>query len=438
MKVLPALLAVSLLGNAVLLTLNWQHATPSTLASNGPKPAATTSADASATASPTSLSPAVTALLMGKDPEALRNLLRSAGIADEMLRGLVQMCIWKKYETRFKALDPQPTKAEASRVWWKDEHARQNEGKHPTADQREAMRQLQREVETETKRLLGEDPDQNHWQAQQLSFLAPEKREAIQKVRQDYDELMNEVQEESQGFQLAADEEKLRYLQAEQQRDIEALMTPAERLAYELRESPTAQQLRWTMTQLDATEQEYRAIFPLQKTFDEKYNLGNSSPSTSQPEHDSKYWQERQEAEAHLQAQIKEMVGAERYAAYIRQQDNDWQQLEAATQRLGLPADTPTHLYALRDTTAAAAQQIASNTQFSSEQKQRALAELAQSTRNQVRTRLGAAGAEAYFKNGGMSWLQEIAEGNVVVFNTNDSHWATKTVTEDPQGNSGP
>ena len=42
----------------------------------------------------------------------------------------------------------------------------------------------------------------------------------------------------------------------------------------------------------------------------------------------------------------------------MRQQDNDWRQLEAATRRPTLPADTPARLYPLRDSAAAAAQQM--------------------------------------------------------------------------------
>ena len=37
-------------------------------------------------------------------------------------------------------------------------------------------------------------PNQNRWQAQPFAFLAPEKRQAIQDIQQDYPELINEVQ----------------------------------------------------------------------------------------------------------------------------------------------------------------------------------------------------------------------------------------------------
>ena len=90
----------------------------------------------------------------------------------------------------------------------------------------------------------------------------------------------------------------------------------------------------------------------LQKAFDEQYNPQHNDPFGGGAERDQAYWKARQAAEAQLQAQIKAVVGEARYADSIRQQDNDWRQLEAATRRLALPADTPARLYPLRDSTA--------------------------------------------------------------------------------------
>ena len=61
----------------------------------------------------------------------------------------------------------------------------------------------------------------------------------------------------------------------------------------------------------------------------------------------------------------------------------------------------------MSDTTGAAVRQIADNSNLSNEQKKAALGVLALSTREQVRASLGVDGAEAYFKNNGMTWLKE-------------------------------
>ena len=430
MKVVPLLLAVSLLANATLAVLIW-HPSAAVSADSEQRRTSFSPGTLSAKEGPR-LSPAAAAAFTDDNPEALRDLLRASGLSEEMVRAIVQMRLWKKYESRFKANSPQSAESAANQAWWKDDRDQQNGwNKRQTKAQRDETRRLQRELKDESERLLGVDPNQNRWQSQQFAFLAPEKRQSLLDIQQDYQELIGEVQQDSQGFRLASDEEKLRYLQAEQKRDLEALMTPAERQAYELRQSPTAQQLRGKMTLLNASEQEYLTIFPLQKAFDEKYNPQLSDPFGPGPERDQKYWKERREAEAQLQNQIKSVVGEARFAESVRQQDYDWRQLEAATRRLTLPADTPARIYALRDTTAVAAQQIADNPSMAADQKKQALAELAAGARAQVRAGLGDDGASAYFKSNGMRWLQELERGNTVSFNSLDSNWSSKPLPKD-------
>ena len=87
----------------------------------------------------------------------------------------------------------------------------------------------------------------------------------------------------------------------------------------------------------------------------------------------------------------------------------------------------------MRDSAAAAAQQIAANDDLPAAQKKQALAELAAATREQVRARLGAEGADAYFKNNGMRWLKELEKSKTIIFNTNDSGWSTKSLPKEPK-----
>jgi hypothetical protein len=364
------------------------------------------------------------AALNADNPAALRDILREAGFSDDMVRSLVQMRIWKRYEARYKALQPKP---DPSKPWWKDDSRQNGWYGNMSKAQREEMRQIQKDQRAEMERVLGPDKNNNGWggwQDPRMSFLSADKRQQLQQVQQDYQELMSDVQQDMQGFTLPSDREKLRYLQEQQKQDIEALMTPEERQAYDLRMSPTAQQLRWQMTKFDATEEEYLKIFPLQKAFDEKYNTND--PYGGYVERDQNFWKERQEADKQLKEQMKSVIGEERYTDYLRSQDNDYQQLQAATRRLELPADTPSKVYALRDDTAAGAKQIADNTNLSDEQKKASFAALAANTRAQVVSALGTEAAEAYFKNNGMGWLKEIEKGNVVTFDaTNPGNWNT-------------
>lgn len=437
MKAIPLLLASSLVANAALITVVAVR-NPAAPTSGDLRPSSSASASTSKPRSTSAksdlvLPPELIAALNSNEPETLRDFLRAAGISDEMIRGIVQMQIWKKYEARFKALNPQMN-PDPNKPWWKDDRNQQNRwGGGMTKAQREESKRLQREVRDETVRLLGPDASRNSWQEQRLSFLPAEKRQSLQDIQQDYQELISEVNQDTQGFRLASDAEKLRFLQEEQKRDMEALMTPEERKTYELRMSNTAQQLRWKMTQYDATEQEYLTIFPLQKAFDDKYNPRQNDPYAEQVERDQNFWKDRQAAEKQLQDQIKSLIGEQRYADSLRLQESDWTQLEAATRRLELPADTPTRLYALRDTTASAVKQIADNSSLSNEQKKAALGVLATSTREQVRASLGFEGAEAYFKNNGMTWLKELDKGNTITFRKDSTGWDTKALPKDPK-----
>lgn len=429
MKVLPLLLAASLVGNVALVT-------PSILRSAGPGPRISPRPPGSSAPSrpggtpvppagaPLVLPPELVEAVNANDPESLRDLLRSAGVSDDIIRALVRMQVWKKYETRLAALQPAP---DPGAPWWQENQQNPPNG-GMTKARRDELRALQREIRDETDRLVGADASRA--QDPRLGFLPAEKRQALQQIQRDYQDLIGEVQQDAQGFRLASDAEKIRFLQEEQKRDIDALMTPDERQAYELRMSPTARQLRRKMARLDASEQEYLALFPLQKAFDEKYSLRNDGYSEPSPR-DQTYWKERREAERLLQEQTKAIVGEQRYAQSLRLQDNDYQQLEAAARRLELAPDTPARVYALRDTAASAVQQITDNASLTTDQKKEALAAVAARTRDQVRASLGNEGADAYFKNNGMPWLKELEKGNTIAFRKDAAGWETKALPKE-------
>ena len=389
MKALPLLLAASLIANAAFVTTTALHSPANRDANGG---SSSQNASGNRPSSTNVSGHDLVAALNSDDPAALRDILRAAGLSDEMVRSLVQMRIWKRYEARYKALQPKP---DPGKPWWKDDVRQNGWFGNMTKAQRDEMRQIQKDQRDEMERVLGPDKNGNNggWQDPRLSFLAADKRQQLQQIQQDYQELMNDVQQDMQGFALPSDREKLRYLQEQQKADIDALMTPEERQAYDLRMSQTAQNLRWQMTKFDATEEEYMKIFPLQKAFDDKYNTND--PYGGSVQRDQQFWQDRQAAENQLKEQMKQVIGDDRYTEYIRSQDGDYQQLQAAARRLDLPADTATRVYSLRDDVSAGAKQIADNANLSVDQKKQALADLANSTRDQVRATLGAEAADA-------------------------------------------
>lgn len=343
--------------------------------------------------------------------ERLRDEMRAAGLDDQIVRAVVGALIWKRYEARMKALQPNAPKTE----WWKDGG---DWWGGQTKEQRAQMKALQAEIKAERLRLLGKDPEGDGagtWLSRQYGFLPGEKREALQQLEQDYNELGNELREEMQGFTVPADAEKTRFLQEEKKRDLALLLTPQELEAYELRQSGTARNLRWQMTQMNATEAEFKAIFEIKKEFDDQFNeydsQGNRIRNAKTEDR-----QAREAAEKAMKAQLKQALGPERYLDYLRSNDHDYRQLRAATKRFGLAPDTPNKIYALREQVPQAALKIADDPALTPEQKKAEVARLGADARARAKALLGADVAQAFFDQNGMQWVQQLERGTIITY----------------------
>lgn len=418
MKFLPVLLGVSVAANAALLLFN--RSDSGGVKSGGARAAAGGEASEilrfEKPQGPASGDgKALAAAIKSDDLERLRDELRASGLDEDSVRMIVGARLWKRYEGRMKALQPAP---DPNRPWWKND---EDGGNAQTKEQREQARLLRDEQKSEMERLLGKDPRAaaaNTWLARQYGFLPEAKREELQKLEQDYNDLSSELRREARGFMLPSDQEKLKFIEEEKRRDLASVLTAEEFADYEMRQSRTAQNLRWRMTQMDATEAEFRTIFELQKDFDERFNetdqYGNRTRNMSQDD-----WKVRGEAEKAMRAQMKEALGAERYASYVRAQDGDYQQLRNATKRFALPADTPDRIYALRDEVPQRANKIADDASLTPEQKREALKTLAAETKERVRGTLGAEVAQVYFANNGLQWVNQLEQGSIITFDEN-------------------
>ena len=365
MKLLPVLLGVSLAANAALIATR--------IGSRGSVRASEASAVSRSAAAPVAGESkaagdeaGIAAALRSGDLEALRDQLRAAGVEEDLVRALVSMRLWKRHEARMREINF----GQASKEWWKQEDWSFG-GR--TKEQREEMRSLQKQTQEEIERLLGPDPSpekSNPWLARQYGFLPAEKREALIKLEQDYQELQMELQQDAGSFRMPADQEKLRFLEEEKKRDMAALLTPEELENYELRQSNTTSQLRWQMTRMNATEEEYRAIFAIRREFDEQYNLSDQFGQRSMSQAD---WKKRNDAEKAMREQIKAALGEERYKLYAYASNHEFQQLQGATKRFGLPEDTPARVFGLRDEIGAEGGRIADDKNLSPEQKGEAL-----------------------------------------------------------------
>lgn len=388
MKSLPLLLAASLLANvtlAVVLIVRG-HARTSVPVTTAAAPASTMSKDVAQIAQ---VSPATLAI---EDPAALRDALRAAGLPEDFVRSIVQARIWRAYTARLRALYPAP---DPHRPYWRNDTNRFR----LTAEQRAEQRKLLREQQAVIKQVLGPNNDQVNAAGDRYGFLPEDKRQQLRQIESDYDDLIGEVSDGMTEFPLKSDQEKLRYLQDEKKRDIEAMLTPAEKEELELRTSPIAAEVRSKYGSALNSEDQYKTVYQLQKAFDDQWHASPGDPKA------------RAAAQQQLDDQIKAIVGPDAFTQLAHSRDSDYENAAAAARRLNLPSTTPDQIVALRTQAAAESARITSDTTLSPEQRKQALNQLAATARDQIRTTLGADAADTYLQRSAY-WLRMLDGGN--------------------------
>lgn len=302
-SLLLSLLGLSLAANAGLALHSVRRATPS--AGAAPSAASSPSTASRPTATPATAPSAARALSTetpgnASDLRGVAAELRAAGLSEAMVHRVMQSLVAEEFSRRRRAIfDPLAV------PYWKSPM--------PTAEQTKAMRAIDRERREMMDELgLGRSPDELLARRRQFGDLPETKISAIEKIQQDYNELRRDIFEQqrsggSRGQNLSA---QIKLIDDEQRRDIEALLSPAERLDYDLRSSETANRLRGQLRALDLTEQEYRALFAAQKSYDDGRGNVEGPRSAEQVQGDVDRWDE-------LQAAARGTLGDERYKQYL-------------------------------------------------------------------------------------------------------------------------
>lgn len=386
MKPIPTLLAVSLAANLGLVALYFSRPSPPTGREQPrPSPSAKSRGEADS-----ARRDALQAAIVSGDVAALEAAGMSPQAARELLLG---RALFRTFERIRAARAAQP----ADDRWWRPSRAN-----HPGV--RELQLQNRREITDALVAAFGDDlglfPGSDA--TAHLSFLPPEKRDALRRITQDYDEMMAKFSAGG-GIPLPSDRERMKLLREERDRDIAALLTPAEREAYEMRTSPTAQNVRARYGDGIESAEDFRKIYALQKAFDEKFSMDLGRRVSAET------MRERSEAQRQLQEGIRAALGEEKYAALRRASDPDLRTVDSLVARLNLPPVTAERVAASRETFAAESQRINANTALNPQQRRAQIQELGGRARAELTGTLGAEAAEAYAQHS--PWLSMLQTG---------------------------
>src|SRR5258705_6257975 len=193
--------------------------------------------------------------------------------------------------------------------------------------------------------------------------------------------------EVEEGDSLSAqDKAELRSLRSRRDAEVAGVLSPDERKAYELWLSPTANAVRHSVYGMNASEQDFQAIFAARKQLDEKWQ---------QQDADSMDPQTRQQfeiAKSQMDSQLKTQLGEDKYREYKRGDDEDYHRLCATMTRLRMPRQKANEIYEMKQALADARQLALENRNLTQEQRQLVLRDLNDETERATRQVFGEKG----------------------------------------------
>jgi hypothetical protein len=355
------------------------------------------------------------ASLGGDDLPTLIQRLRAAGFPPSIVREIVRAEISARYDARIRAIiEPDPNVP-----YWK-----QSTGISANDSKRmEQYTTLQRERNKLLREVLADDffasEEASAAQRRQFGNLPRQKIDLLQRLEDDYGEMLSAVRAGTNGILLPEDREKIALLTREKKADLAAMLTPEELADYEMRSSPITNMMRNRLGNFQPTEAEFRAIFQMQQALNDKFPYNSGIPTD---------YTQRQEATRTLNAQLKATLGDARYAEMDRETTSEYQALSRLAQRDGIPNDVAVRAFNVRDHVAQESNRIFDDTTLSPDDKRAALATLAQATRAQLVTLLGPTTGNAYVKQIDNQWLGQVERGSAVAFSGTGSLMSISSV----------
>jgi hypothetical protein len=338
--------------------------------------------------------------------------LRAFGCPDETVKDIILTDIARLYAKRRAEIRAQ---APQLKFWQTGDPNNTPAGREING----LLKQLDKERDDLVRELLGVNfrtemgkyYDEDEGAGLNLSFLPQEKQAAVQALHDKYAALEEEIYSRTKGVFLDQDQAEIQRLQKQREAELAQVLSPAELEDYQLRNSETAQNMRSQLAGFEPTEEEFRKIFQLQKTFDDQFN--NAFDPTDSVAAALKDKAEFQASEA-LNEEMRKTLGPERFAQYQRAQDGDYRSLVQVAERFNLPREVAGSVYDMKLVAERQKAQVEANATLSDEQRGRILAAIAKATEQNVAAALGNNVYQSYQKSAGQ-WL-----GNLYYVNENN------------------
>ena len=344
------------------------------------------------------------------------NNLRAFGTPEETIRDIILTDIAKTYSRRKAEVRAQ---GGGYRWWQTSETGEVDDEADPALKQR--MDAIDAEQQALVQELLGVDFDTElarYWggddyEDRLYGFLAEDKRDRVSELQERFDELERQIYDGSKGFLLDKDEETLRLLQKQREEELAQLLTPEELEEFHLRNSPTAANLRAQLHGFNPTQEEFRRLFRLQKTFDDRFNDGFNVSDPAQMEVQAAAQEQAQQA---LSEEMRRTLGSQRYAEYERAQDPDYRALMQFRDRFETSPALANRVYDMKTEAERQKLRVESDASLTSEQRAQALGAIAQETERSVAQLMGGQNSELWqaYQKTGSQWIRGLSDSDFV------------------------
>lgn len=252
--------------------------------------------------------------------------LRAAGVPANLIRAMVSELL----RVRFAAREP-------TMPFW-----RRN---NPTPQFVAATQALNAERRALLENLLGIDGApaaamDPQFRALRYGQLSDEKLNALLRVERDYEELRSKAFAETGNSigRMNSTQQQQQLLEAEKLRDLAAILTPEELQQYELRNTASASAVMRNVAAIELNEQEFTALFRLQKELD-----AIPQPDPTNP--DFSPFLARQAVQLAMHEKVRAVLGDDRFHRYLENADPNYSMLTRFTTQQ--PTMTPEKTYQL-------------------------------------------------------------------------------------------
>ncbi len=335
-------------------------------------------------------------LSAGDDLNIIAARLRAEGFSPQLQRTILRALLMERSMGRHQEFANLVNAA----PWWRGNIFG---GSQSDAKVNAARRQLNRDEREAIEAILGPNKNRNEFDraniARQFGEIDPAKADEAGRILSDYSELIQEARESQHGIVLPQDAEKMAFLEREKRADLAKLLSPEEMLAYDLRNSPTANQLRYKLTAFEPTEEEFTAIFKLNQTLDDKFGTTQSMTPEQR--------RLRSEAETALQPSIQAMLTPERWAEYQLKTDQAYISANQIVTRYQLPATASAEVVTVQKDIEKRNTALQTDRSLTPEDRAAQRANLATEANLRLTNILGSEALTAYRSAGGY-WMQNL------------------------------